>query len=219
MTLELARPSWRSAALGAALLIAAGAPAQRAAAAVAPNLAIAHGELSAQAARSIAAQKLARQADAEQRADGWGATAYVPTLLATRVAPDAAYTPGHLCTPTDPNFKEYRYAEHIPYCNRVVTRQMKLEISAHYGVAEADWPNYEFDHLIPLAAGGDSSIDNLWPQPRGNPDGSDGKDRLENSLYLQLKAGAITQAEAVRQIYAWFTSALLIEKMLKVPVS
>jgi hypothetical protein len=138
-------------------------------------------------------------------------------LKAARVAPDSAYTTGHLCTASDPNFKEYRYAEHIPYCNRVVTHQMKLDIAAHYGVPEAQWPNYEFDHLIPLAAGGDSSIDNLWPQPRGNPDGSDGKDRLENSLYLQMKAGTVTQAEAIRQIYAWFTSAVLLQKMMRVP--
>jgi hypothetical protein len=32
-----------------------------------------------------------------------------------------------------------------------------------------------------------------------------------------MKAGTITQAEAVRQIYAWFTSAVLLEKMVKVP--
>ena len=217
MALEIASPTKRFVALGAALLIASGARAQYIAPPAPSSLSAAQTELSGQAAMILAAAKAARQADAEQRADGWGATASVPTLLATRMAPDAAYTPGHLCTPTDPNFKEYRYAEHIPYCNRTVTRQMKLEISAHYGVAEADWPKYEFDHLIPLAAGGDSSIDNLWPQPRGNPDGSDGKDRLENSLYLQMNAGTITQAEAVRQIYAWFTTAVLLEKILSVP--
>ena len=198
---------------GLVLLLSMNAGAQQSA----PSLGAAHAGISSSASASLAAQRGALKDDAEQRADGWGATAVVPLLTAAsaRVAPDKAYTPGHLCTAGDPNFKEYRYAEHIPYCNRVVTQAMKLEISAHYGVAQADWPNYEFDHLIPLAAGGDSSIDNLWPQPRGNPDGSDGKDRLENSLYLQMKAGTITQAEAVRQIYAWFTSALIIQEILK----
>lgn len=198
--------------LGLVLLLSMSAGAQ-----TAPSLGAAHAGILSSAAASLAAQRSALKDDAEQRADGWGATADVPLLTAAsaRVAPDAAYTPGHLCTAGDANFKEYRYAEHIPYCNRVVTHAMKLEISAHYGIAQADWPSYEFDHLIPLAAGGDSSIDNLWPQPRGNPDGSDGKDRLENSLYLQMKAGTITQAEAVRQIYAWFTSALIIQKILK----
>ena len=122
----------------------------------------------------------------------------------TRAAPDPAFTPGHLCTPTDPNFKEYRYPEHIAYCQRNVTQQMKQQVAAHYGIAQADWANYEFDHLLPLAIGGDSSVDNLWPQPRGNPDGSDGKDKLELDLYNQMKAGTITQAEAVRRTYAWF---------------
>ena len=135
--------------------------------------------------------------------------------LGTRVGPDQSFTPGHLCTTADPNFKEYRYAEHIPYCQRNVTQQMKQQVAAHYGIAQADWGNYEFDHLLPLAIGGDSSVDNLWPQPRGNPDGSDGKDKLELDLYNQMKAGTITQAEAVRQTYAWFQAAQLKIAALK----
>lgn len=126
-----------------------------------------------------------------------------------RVGPDLSFTPGHLCTPADPNFKEYRYPEHIAYCQRNVTQQMKQQVAAHYGIPQADWGNYEFDHLLPLAIGGDSSVDNLWPQPRGNPDGSDGKDKLELDLYNQMKAGTVTQAEAVRQIYAWFQAVQL----------
>jgi len=120
------------------------------------------------------------------------------------MTPDGAFTPGKLCTPNDPGFQEYRYAEQIPYCRRNVTAQMKQEIAAHYGVPQSDWPNYEFDHLIPLAIGGDSHVDNIWPQPHGNPDGSNGKDRLEMQLYLQMKAGTLKQAEAIRQIQLWF---------------
>jgi hypothetical protein len=121
-----------------------------------------------------------------------------------RTDPDWTFTPGRLCTPSDPDFKEYRYPEHIAYCNRDVTPQMKQEVAAHYGIPQSEWGNYEFDHLIPLCIGGDSHVDNLWPQPRGNPNGSDDKDKLENQLYQEMKAGTITQAEAVRQIYAWF---------------
>ena len=129
-----------------------------------------------------------------------------------RSGPDASFTPGHLCSPTDPNFKEYRYPEHIAYCQRHVTQDMKRQVAAHYGIAQADWSNYEFDHLLPLGIGGDSSVDNLWPQPRGNPDGADGKDKLELDLYNQMKAGTITQAEAVRQTYAWFQAIKLKTK-------
>ncbi len=117
--------------------------------------------------------------------------------------PDFNVTPGHLCTPTDPNFKEYRYAEHIAYCNRNVTKQMKQQVAASYNVPQASWSSYEFDHLIPLCIGGDSSVDNLWPQPRGAAD-SDGKDKLENDLYKQMVAGTITQQAAVQRIYDWF---------------
>ncbi len=121
--------------------------------------------------------------------------------------PDWAFTPGRLCTATDPDFKEYRYAEHIPYCNRNVTQQMKQQVAAHYGVPQSEWSNYEFDHLIPLAIGGDSHVDNLWPEPNSQNQGNAGKDHLELELYLQMKAGTLSQADAVKQIYAWFKTA------------
>lgn len=168
--------------------------------------------VSAQAASSAAKLK-ADAADAAAKAHA----AAVPELLA-RAQPDFSFTPGNLCTPTDPNFKEYRYPEHIPYCQRNVTQQMKQTVADHYGVPQSDWSGFEFDHLIPLAIGGDSSIDNLWPQPHvvGAPDGSEGKDKLENDLYLQMKAGTITQAEAVKRIYGWFNAAMLADQVLKV---
>jgi hypothetical protein len=206
-------------ALGAALLLASAAGAQTAQPSES-DLAFMQSALSAKAAQSVAAQKASakkaaaarvdapRQSEDEELADGWGATAVVPTLHAesARVTPDSSFTPGHLCSPSDPNFKEYRYAEHIPYCNRNVTPQMKTAAAAHYGVPQSEWTGYEFDHLIPLAIGGDSSIDNVWPQPHGDPDGSNGKDKLEDLLYREMAAGSITQAEAVKQIYGWFTA-------------
>jgi len=223
--------------LGTALLIA---PAARA---VTPltdeNFAGSFAALSAKTARDVVAQKAAAaKAAAEAKAaqdarderdfpDGYGwkpeVSAVVPfapnpSAQSARVSPDSSYTPGHLCSPSDPNFKEYRYAEHIPYCNRMVTQQMKTDIAAHYGVLQSAWSNYEFDHLIPLAIGGDSSIDNIWPQPHqpGSPDGSEGKDRLEEQLYLQMKAGSIQQADAVKQIYAWFTVSDMAQKIIQV---
>ena len=120
-----------------------------------------------------------------------------------RAQPDWSFTPGRLCTPNDSDFKEYRYPEHIAYCNRNVTLEMKQQVATHYGIPQSEWHNYEFDHLVPLCIGGNSQVDNLWPQPRG-PTESDGKDVLENQLYQGMKAGAITQAEAVKQNYAWF---------------
>ena len=153
-------------------------------------------------------QTLLNEAAPGQSAGSAGAAPAVPSPLRTfavsRAAqPDWSVTPGALCTPDDPNFKEYRYPEHIAYCNRHVTKQMKLDVAAKYGVPQSDWPNYEFDHLLPLCIGGNSSENNLWPEPHGATE-SDGKDKLEFQLYKEISAGSITQSDAVKQIYAWF---------------
>jgi hypothetical protein len=208
-TPKAAGPFVRWISLSAALALASAARAQT-------DLGSAAADLKAKASKSVAAQKAEADEDAQELADGWGATAVVPHVMGARVAPDSSYTPGHLCSPSDPNFKEYRYAEHIPYCNRNVTAQMKTTIAAHYGVPQADWNGYEFDHLIPLAIGGDSSIDNIWPQPHGDPDGSNGKDKLEDLLYREMAAGTVTQAEAVQQIYGWFTATDMAVKAVEI---
>ena len=194
------------------LILASLLPLATLAAAQTSDDAFAGAVASVRAQAAGAAAKL--KADAAEAALKAHAAA-VPELLA-RAQPDFSFTPGNLCTPSDPNFKEYRYPEHIPYCQRNVTHDMKATVAAHYGVPEADWHGYEFDHLIPLAIGGDSSVDNLWPQPNADNQGSSGKDRLENDLYLQMKAGTITQAEAVKRIYGWFQAEQLADKVLKV---
>ncbi len=184
-----------------------GGPAAAQSAAPAPGLADSFALLRGQAQAAMA--RIKAQA------------AVIPPLLAAntaKVQADFAFTPGHLCSPTDPNFKEYRYAEHIPYCQRHVTLQMKTEIAAHYGVPRDTWSNYEFDHLIPLAIGGDSSDDNLWPQPR-DPQNSMDKDKLEFLLYREMAAGTVTQADAVHQIYGWFTAAAMAEAAAEPPPS
>lgn len=91
---------------------------------------------------------------------------------------------------------------------------MKERVAAHYQVLRNDWGQYEFDHLIPLEIGGDSSIENIWPQPHGRPDGSGGKDVIENELGRELATGQITQAVAVRKMYAWFGAESMAERVL-----
>ncbi|MDE2290756.1 MAG: hypothetical protein KGL53_01630 [Elusimicrobia bacterium] len=135
----------------------------------------------------------------------------VPAVRATiqsRVSPNWTLTPGKLCTTSDPDFKEFRYPEHIAYCQRNVNHDKKLQVAASYGVPESDWPNYEFDHLLPLAIGGSSDAANIWPQPHGS-DNSNGKDVLEYQLYKEMAAGTVTQADAVKEIYAWFGGSQL----------
>ena len=82
------------------------------------------------------------------------------------VSPDPQKTPGVICRSSDADFKGYDYPEHIARCNRNIQQQEKLQVAQNYGnIPEANWPSYEFDHLIPLCAGGANDIGNLWPQP------------------------------------------------------
>ena len=131
------------------------------------------------------------------------------SAAAERGRPDSSITPGKLCTTADPDFDEARYAERIAHCRRHVTLSMKRGVAARYGVPQSDWSLYEFDHLIPLAIGGGNSLDNLWPQPDAGNEGEGSKDKLEMRLYHQMRTGTITQAEAVRQIFAWFDAYML----------
>lgn len=120
--------------------------------------------------------------------------------LAHATQPNKEFTPGKLCSPSDSNFKEYRYAERIAVCARNVTHAMKVIIAKNYGVPESDWSSYEFDHLIPLSAGGSGDIENIWPQPL---DEAHDKDRIEQQVYLGLKNDTITQAQGVQMIWDW----------------
>jgi len=114
--------------------------------------------------------------------------------------PDPEFTPGTLCQDTDKYFDGYRYAEHVAHCKRHVTKAMKLEIAKNYGVDEADFSDYEFDHYLPLGIGGSTDVSNIWPQPI---DEAKVKDKLENQLYEEMKDGDVSQADAVQQIRDW----------------
>lgn len=121
--------------------------------------------------------------------------------------PDWGVTPGRLCTADDPDFSEYRYAEKVPYCKRNVTAARKKRVAAQYGVPWEDAPKFEFDHLIPVCVGGSSQDGNIWPQPRGDAE-ADGKDKVENQVCARLRAGTMTQAQAVKAVMDWFKGYL-----------
>jgi hypothetical protein len=121
--------------------------------------------------------------------------------------PNEQLTPGVLCTASDPDFDNYDYAEHIARCTRNVSREEKLEVAASYGnIPQSQWPKYEFDHLIPLCAGGSDDIGNIWPQPLAE---AHKKDVVEDRVCRGMRAGTITQAEAIAEIHAWFNELLL----------
>ena len=111
--------------------------------------------------------------------------------------PNPVPTPGCLCTANDPDFMEYRYAEHIPYCRHSLTFALQATVFNRYNIRLADRNKYEIDYLIPTACGLSNSLDNLWPQPIAE---AAEKNKLEDILYRLLQAGSISQAEIVREI-------------------
>jgi hypothetical protein len=104
--------------------------------------------------------------------------------------PDPELTPGSYCTPENPDFKEYRYAEQIPWCQRNVSSFIKEYIYDSYGVIDSTF--YTIDHLIPLSLGGSNHIDNLWPQHDNYYSGG-----LEYRLYIKIRDGELTRKQAV----------------------
>ncbi len=84
---------------------------------------------------------------------------------------------------------------------RHVLPEQYVQVFAAYRI---DFPQpvgqYELDHLIPLELGGDNSNRNLWPQPAAPRPGFNQKDQLENLLHDRVCSGAMTLAEAQREI-------------------
>ncbi len=114
--------------------------------------------------------------------------------------PNPEWTPGLFCTASDPDFVGYRYEVHIPYCRRHVTESEKDDVARLYGIPKADYSKYEFDHFIPLSAGGSDSPKNIWPQPLAE---AKEKDKVEEAVYEGLRKGTMTQAEAEEKLHAW----------------
>ena len=118
-------------------------------------------------------------------------------------SPQFKITPGLLCSKADPDFSFLDYPEKIARCARNIGDAEKTKVAATYGnIPRASWVNYEFDHLLPVCAGGSNSADNLWPQPIIE---AHKKDILEVDICLAMKAGTLKQVDAVKKIYNWFS--------------
>lgn len=128
---------------------------------------------------------------------------FAALILSVIVAvPNPQLTPGSFCSPDDPDFKEFRYAENVAVCERNVTTQRKDQIMRDYGYPVNTRQNYEIDHCIPLSLGGSNHDDNLWPQPRDEHN-SIKKNLQIKHLYNDLQTGRITYEFALSEIRKW----------------
>ena len=116
--------------------------------------------------------------------------------------PNKDITYGTYCTKDNPDFKEYRYPEKIPYCNRNVDYNTKVKVYESYSIPLKDIDQYTIDHLIPLSLGGSNNIHNLWPEHKSLRDSRVNTDgiKYEYLYYEQLKNGQITQKEAINKL-------------------
>lgn len=73
------------------------------------------------------------------------------------------------------------------------TDNLKVQQIKQYGYSDTNLADYEEDHLIPLAVGGDPrDPKNLWPQPRNTtPYNASVKDTLEDALHRMVCAGQV----------------------------
>ena len=88
------------------------------------------------------------------------------------------------------------------------TNKLKKEQLIQYRYVDQNPKDYEEDHLIPLALGGNpTNPNNLWPQPRKSEWNAERKDQLEFVLYRMVCLGEIGLDEARRQISEnWITA-------------
>lgn len=108
--------------------------------------------------------------------------------------PDPALTPGVV-----------RYLSRSQVCairwgrdRRYVTQKMLREVAAAYHVPWERRGEYEFDHLIPRALGGDDKVANLWAQPL--QEAKRLKDPLEVKLHRLVCSGQLSLNDAQEEI-------------------
>lgn len=84
----------------------------------------------------------------------------------------------------------------VSYTDALKVKQ--LADPAYGDTADQNTANYEEDHFIPLAVGGNpTSEKNLWPQPRNtSPYNAGVKDTLEYTLYKDVCAGSVSLSVA-----------------------
>ncbi|OFZ18897.1 MAG: hypothetical protein A2Z20_12365 [Bdellovibrionales bacterium RBG_16_40_8] len=117
--------------------------------------------------------------------------------IITPERPDVYATPGDLCDETDPDFIEYRYQEHVAYCERNVSVNLKAKIYKYYNIPANRRRSYTIDHYIPLSIGGSNHEQNLWPEHK---EIKKLRPNLEVEVYEAVREGRITRQQAIDEI-------------------
>ena len=127
----------------------------------------------------------------------WGVQTKTSGCVASGALQDQGCSPGdifpdatvsQICTPG--------YSQSV----RNVPESEKNQVYAEYGIASHVTGQYEVDHLISLELGGSNDISNLWPEAAEPKPGFHEKDTVENYLHRQVCSGAISLADAQREI-------------------
>lgn len=130
-------------------------------------------------------------------APAWGHRTKTAGCVVRGALPDPACTPGDIFPDaTKDKICVSGYSSSV----RDVPTSVKSAVYAEYGIAHHSSGEFEIDHFVSLELGGSNDISNLFPEAAAPKPGFHEKDKVENYLHDQVCSGAITLAEAQRQI-------------------
>ncbi len=161
---------------------------------------------------------------------GWTATGIVGVFPPAgschlRFTPAGEPLPDPRCTPGVADQAVTQQNLHATVCReggytrtvrppRAVTDAAKQKLLAAYGIARSHTHEYELDHVLDLASGGSSSVQNLFPQPNVLKTGAgsayvhNDKDRVEAYTFHALCAGKVTLAAVQQAMTSNWTTAV-----------
>ncbi len=161
---------------------------------------------------------------------GWTAAGIVGVFPAAgschlRFTPAGEPLPDPRCTPGVADQAVTQQNLHATVCRkggytrtvrppRAVTDAAKEKLLAAYGISRSHTREYELDHLLDLASGGSSAVQNLFPQPNVLKTGAgsayvhNDKDRVEAYTFHALCAGKVTLAAVQQAMTSDWTTAV-----------
>lgn len=115
--------------------------------------------------------------------------------------PNPALTPGLIATQNIADLTATSACGTYSQCHRATSAALKTQVRSEYSGCPSGAGQSEIDHFVPLALGGADDVKNLWCEPldlpwQGGNYGFKTKDKLENYLVIEVKAGLLAPANA-----------------------